>query len=81
MAARKVILYFDDQSDALRFALAAGSVMAGEQQTQAARELIQETQRVTRIKLGDAMDPASTLAARETHPPPERLAETLPMTG
>ena len=28
--AGQVILYFDDQADALRFALAAGSVMAGE---------------------------------------------------
>ena len=28
MAARKVILYFDDQNAALRFALAAGSVMS-----------------------------------------------------
>ena len=26
----QVILYFDDQADALRFALAAGSVMAGD---------------------------------------------------
>ncbi len=26
----QVVLYFDDQADALRFALAAGSVMAGD---------------------------------------------------
>ena len=28
--AGQVVLYFEDQADALRFALAAGSVMAGE---------------------------------------------------
>ena len=59
MAAKEVVLYFDDQSDALRFALAAGSVMSGEQQTQSAHELISETQRASRIKLGDAGNPAS----------------------
>jgi hypothetical protein len=51
MAARQVILYFDDQQDALRFALAAGSVMSGEGQT---GELIQETQRASRIRLEEA---------------------------
>ncbi len=51
MAARQVILYFDDQKDALRFALAAGSVMAGEGGTVTTEEraLIQETQRASRI--------------------------------
>jgi hypothetical protein len=48
MAARQVILYFEDQQDALRFALAAGSVMSGDGQT---GELIQETQRASRIRL------------------------------
>ncbi len=48
-----VILYFDDQSDALRFALAAGSVMAGDR-TAATDDLVQETTRVTRIRLDDA---------------------------
>lgn len=51
MAARQVILYFDDQQDALRFALAAGSVMSGEGQV---GELIQETQRASRIRLEEA---------------------------
>jgi hypothetical protein len=46
----QVILYFDDQADALRFALAAGSVMSGDG-TSATDDLIQETARVTRIKL------------------------------
>jgi len=36
MAARQVILYFDDQKDALRFVLSAGSVMATDGETVAA---------------------------------------------
>jgi hypothetical protein len=48
-----VILYFEDQSDALRFALAAGSVMSGDK-TAATDELVQETTRVTRIRLDAA---------------------------
>jgi hypothetical protein len=51
MAARQVILYFDDQQDALRFALAAGSVMSGDGQV---GELVQETQRASRIRLEEA---------------------------
>jgi hypothetical protein len=66
MAARQVILYFDDQKDALRFALAAGSVMSGEGDTETTKErtLIQGTQRASRILLddpvntGNAADPA-----------------------
>ncbi|MBZ5550433.1 MAG: hypothetical protein LAO22_21145 [Acidobacteriia bacterium] len=49
----QVILYFDDQADALRFALAAGSVMAGDD-TRATDDLVQEAARVTRIRLDDA---------------------------
>jgi hypothetical protein len=49
----QVILYFDDQSDALRFALAAGSVMAGDG-TRVVNDLVQETARVTRIRLDAA---------------------------
>ena len=49
----QVILYFDDQSDALRFALAAGSVMAGDKPN-APGDLVQETARVTRIRLDAA---------------------------
>ena len=48
----QVILYFDDQSDALRFALAAGSVMAGD--ARVTEDLIQETSRVSRIRLDAA---------------------------
>ena len=46
----QVILYFDDQADALRFALTAGSVMAGDG-AKVTKELVQETSRVARIKL------------------------------
>lgn len=48
--AGQVILYFEDQADALRFALAAGSVMAGEGGKVTAN-LVEETTRVTRIRL------------------------------
>jgi len=71
MAARQVILYFDDQQDALRFALAAGSVMSGDGRT---KELIQETQRASRIR----MDEAGNVTRSELIPgmsePPERTA-------
>jgi hypothetical protein len=49
----QVILYFDDQADALRFALAAGNVMSGEE-SEAAANLMQETARITRIRLDAA---------------------------
>lgn len=49
----QVILYFDDQADALRFALAAGSVMAGDT-APAKNNLVKETARVTRIRLNKA---------------------------
>lgn len=57
MASRKVVLYFDDHSDALRFVLAAGSVMAGEKQAKSADNLVQETQRACRIRLGEGSNP------------------------
>ncbi len=65
MAARKVILYFDDQTAALRFALAAGSVMSGETRAQLNDELVQEMQRASRIKLGDQFNPATSQPAAE----------------
>ena len=46
----QVVLYFDDQADALRFALAAGQVMSGES-GKFTNDLAQETARVTRIRL------------------------------
>ena len=51
----QVVLYFEDQADALRFALAAGSVMAGDS-AKFMDDLVQETTRVTRIRL-DAVNP------------------------
>ncbi len=64
----QVILYFEDQADALRFALAAGSVMAGDG-TGATGNLVQETSRVTRIRL----DAANKGRIRQPNPP-ERAA-------
>jgi hypothetical protein len=64
----QVILYFEDQADALRFALAAGSVMAGDE-TRATGNLVQETARVTRIRL----DAANSARAKRPNPP-ERAA-------
>ena len=49
----QVILYFEDQADALRFALAAGSVMAGDNDS-VADDLVQETTRISRIRLDAA---------------------------
>lgn len=65
----QVILYFDDQAAALRFALAAGSVMAGDG-TRATDDLIQETALVTRIRLDDANNREKN---RQPNPP-ERAA-------
>ncbi len=64
----QVILYFEDQQDALRFALAAGSVMAGEG-AKVTKDLIQETARVNRIRLD-----AATAAEGNRPGPPERVA-------
>jgi hypothetical protein len=49
----QVILYFEDQADALRFALAASSVMAGDS-ARVTNDLVQETARVSRIRLDAA---------------------------
>jgi len=53
----QVVLYFEDQADALRFALAAGSVMAGDG-GKVMSDLVEETSRVTRIRL-DAVNAGS----------------------
>ena len=63
----QVVLYFEDQSDALRFALAAGQVMAGEG-GKFTSKLLQETSRATRIRL-DAVN-----AGNNKKPSPERAA-------
>lgn len=64
----QVILYFDDQTDALRFALAAGSVMSGDG-TSSTADLAEETTRVTRIRLD-----ASNAGKLKKPNPPERAA-------
>ena len=63
----QVILYFEDQADALRFALAAGSVMAGDA-ARVTSDLVQETARVSRIRI-DAAN-----AGKVKKPTPERVA-------
>jgi len=54
--AGQVILYFEDQADALRFALAAGSVMAGEA-GKVTSKLVEGTARVSCIRI-DAVNSA-----------------------
>jgi hypothetical protein len=52
MAAAQVVLYFDNQEDALRFTLAAGSVMAEEKPSHNVEDLMKvarEMGRATRI--------------------------------
>lgn len=63
----QVVLYFEDQGDALRFALAAGSVMAGEG-AKFTSDLVEETTRATRIRL-DAVN-----AGNLKNPNPVRAA-------
>ena len=46
----QVVLYFEDQADALRFALAAGSVMAGDG-LKVTNQLLEEMARASRIRL------------------------------
>ncbi len=60
----QVVLYFEDQADALRFALAAGSVMAGEG-AKVSNDLVQETARVTRIRL-DAVNAGNAKKSNST---------------
>jgi hypothetical protein len=62
----QVVLYFEDQADALRFALAAGSVMAGDG-ARVTQDLVKETTRVSRIRL-DAVN------AGKIKKTPERVA-------
>jgi hypothetical protein len=61
----QVVLYFDDQADALRFALAAGSVMAGEG-AKFTSDLAEETARATRIRL-DAVNAGAAKKANPGH--------------
>jgi hypothetical protein len=68
----QVVLYFDDQADALRFALAAGSVMAGGE-PRATDNLVQETARATRIRVDSANNASGNGKSRKASPP-ERVA-------
>jgi hypothetical protein len=67
----QVVLYFDDQSDALRFALAAGSVMAGDAPAAdlMQKDLVQKTARISRIRLN-----ASNGGKSKQPNPPDRAA-------
>lgn len=69
----QVVLYFDDQAAALRFALAAGSVMSGGE-PHASDELVQETARATRIRVDSASDAASGNGKGKKGTTPERAA-------
>jgi len=63
----QVVLDFDDQADALGFALAAGSVMAGDRSPHTT-DLFQKTARVSRIRVN------ATNSAKQKQPnPPERV--------
>jgi hypothetical protein len=64
----QVVLYFDDQADALRFALAAGSVMAGDG-SHTTDDLARKAARVTRIRLN-----ATNTGKAKQSSAPERVA-------
>ena len=64
----QVVLYFEDQADALRFALAAGSVMAGDG-SPATSDLVEKTACISRIQLNDTKTGRGKAAT-----PPERAA-------
>ncbi len=57
MAAKKVVLYFENHVDALHFTLAAGSVMAGENRGRAMSDVISEMARASRITVTGTLDP------------------------
>jgi hypothetical protein len=64
----QVVLYFEDQADALRFALAAGSVMAGDGSS-ATSDLVEKTACINRIQLN-----ATNTGKGKSAAPPERAA-------
>jgi len=57
MALKKVVLYFEDQQDALRFTLAAGSLLSGEYSgmTGPLAKLTQPLSRAARITAGGSL--------------------------
>ena len=53
MSTKRVILYFDDESDAVRFTVAASSLISGDSQaSRDTRKLIQPLTRANRIRVG-----------------------------
>jgi hypothetical protein len=60
MAAGKVILYFENQEDAMHFTLAAGSLMSGEKRTgtTGSTDLARELSRASRICVKGTINPA-----------------------
>ena len=60
MAAGKVILYFDNQEDAMHFTLAAGSLMSGEKRMSKSSgpDLARELSRASRICVKGTINPA-----------------------
>ena len=67
MAAKKVVLYFENHVDALHFTLAAGSVMAGENRGRAMNAVNNELARASRITVTGTLDPQNP-AADESEP-------------
>ena len=65
MAAKKVVLYFDNHVDALHFTLAASSVMAGDNRGRAMSAMVTEVARASRITVNGTLDPQNP-AADET---------------
>ena len=78
MATKKVILYFDNQVDALHFTLAAGSVMAGDNRGRAMNDVNNELARASRITVAGTLDLQDPVADDEASSCPacgtERLA-------
>jgi hypothetical protein len=66
MAAKKVVLYFDNHVDALHFTLAAGSVMAGDNRGRAMNQMVNEVARASRITVTGTLDPQNPAAADDT---------------
>ena len=62
MAAKKVVLYFDNHVDALHFTLAASSVMAGDNRGRAMTEMVSEVARASRITVNGTLDPQNPAA-------------------
>ncbi len=84
MALKKVVLYFEDQQDALRFTLAAGSLISGEYSgmTGPLAKLTAPLSRAARItaggKLGDdSIGGEPPVDGSEEPVPPELASENL----